>query len=331
MNDKPTAKVWEAAGFLMITMVVSRILGYLRDVFIYASFGQNNLTDAYNAAFSIPDFLYMVLVGGALSSALIPVLGNYIANDQREEGWRVTSIVYSCVMVLLFFGVIIGMIFTPQLVNLMVPGFDAPTKLLTVRLTRIMFVQVIFMCLAGISMGVLNSYKRFAPSAIGSMLYNVAVSYTHLETAEMPGFYGEDEYDIAGFAVGVADKSKIITGAKVVAGDVLVGLPSTGLHSNGYSLARKVLLDGNYGYDYDTYVEALGMTVGQAMLVPTKIYVKEVLPLLDRFEIHGMCHVTGGGLLENLPRVFDPALAARLHTDAWQVPGICQPVSYTHL
>ncbi len=140
----------------------------------------------------------------------------------------------------------------------------------------------------------------------------------------MPGFYGEDEYDIAGFAVGVADKSKIITGAKVVAGDVLVGLPSTGLHSNGYSLARKVLLDGNYGYDYDTYVEALGMTVGQAMLVPTKIYVKEVLPLLDRFEIHGMCHVTGGGLLENLPRVFDPALAARLHTDAWQVPGICQ-------
>ncbi len=89
MNDKPTAKVWEAAGFLMITMVVSRILGYLRDVFIYASFGQNNLTDAYNAAFSIPDFLYMVLVGGALSSALIPVLGNYIANDQREEGWRV--------------------------------------------------------------------------------------------------------------------------------------------------------------------------------------------------------------------------------------------------
>ncbi len=94
------------------------------------------------------------------------------------------------------------------------------------------------------------------------------------ETAEMPGFYGEEEYDIAGFAVGVADKSRIITGSEVKAGDVLVGLPSTGLHSNGYSLARKVLLGGEYGYDYDTYVDELGMTVGEAMLIPTKIYVK---------------------------------------------------------
>lgn len=144
------------------------------------------------------------------------------------------------------------------------------------------------------------------------------------ETAEMPGFYGEEEYDIAGFAVGVADKSRIITGSEVKAGDVLVGLPSSGLHSNGYSLARKVLLGGEYGYDYDTYVDELGMTVGEAMLIPTKIYVKQVLPFLEQFHIHGMCHITGGGLLENLPRVFPADLMAQIDTSTWQVPPICQ-------
>ncbi len=144
------------------------------------------------------------------------------------------------------------------------------------------------------------------------------------ETAEMPGFYGEEEYDIAGFAVGVAEKSRIITGAHLKAGDVLVGLPSTGLHSNGYSLARRVLLGGEYGYDCDTYVESLGMTVGEAMLIPTKIYVKEVLPLLDKFRINAMCHITGGGLLENLPRVFPEGLMARIDTKSWQVPPICR-------
>lgn len=140
------------------------------------------------------------------------------------------------------------------------------------------------------------------------------------ETAEMPGFYPVDEYDIAGFAVGVADKSKILTGDKVAAGDVLIGLPSTGLHSNGFSLARRVLLEGELSAD--SYVEELGQTVGEAMLTPTRIYVKDVLPLLDTAEIHGMCHITGGGLLENLPRVYDKGLCARIESGAWQRPAI---------
>ena len=140
------------------------------------------------------------------------------------------------------------------------------------------------------------------------------------ETAEMPGFYPVDEYDIAGFAVGVADKSKILTGEKVSAGDVLIGLPSTGLHSNGFSLARRVLLEGEL--NADTYVEELGMTVGEAMLVPTRIYVKDVLPLVDQVDIKGMCHITGGGLLENLPRVYAKNLTAQIDSTAWERPAI---------
>lgn len=140
------------------------------------------------------------------------------------------------------------------------------------------------------------------------------------ETAEMPGFYGEDEYDIAGFAVGVADKSKIITGEKVAAGDVLIGLPSTGLHSNGFSLARKVLLEGNL--KADDYLEELGATVAEAMLVPTRLYVQDILPLLEKVDIHGMCHITGGGLIENLPRVYGNDLAAEIDTSTWQTPPI---------
>lgn len=140
------------------------------------------------------------------------------------------------------------------------------------------------------------------------------------ETAEMPGFYPVDEYDIAGFAVGVADKSRILTGEKVAKGDVLIGLPSTGLHSNGFSLARRVLLEGEL--TADSYVEELGQTVGEAMLTPTRIYVKDILPLLDTVDIHGMCHITGGGLLENLPRVYADTLAAEIDSAAWERPAI---------
>lgn len=140
------------------------------------------------------------------------------------------------------------------------------------------------------------------------------------ETAEMPGFYPVDEYDIAGFAVGVADKSKILTGDKVAEGDVLIGLPSTGLHSNGFSLARRVLLEGEL--NAGSYLDELGQTVGEAMLTPTRIYVKDILPLLDKAAIHGMCHITGGGLLENLPRVYAKSLCAQIDSAAWQRPAI---------
>ena len=141
------------------------------------------------------------------------------------------------------------------------------------------------------------------------------------ETAEMPGFYSDEEYDIAGFAVGVVERSKIINGATIVPGDLIIGLPSTGLHSNGFSLARKVLLEAA-GLKVDEFMAELGMTLGQAMLTPTKIYVKDVLPLLERFQIKGMAHITGGGLLENLPRVFPPGVQANIDLGTWQTPDI---------
>lgn len=169
------AGVVKAAGFLMLTMVVSRILGYARDVVIYSTFGQNSTTDAYNAAFSIPDFLYMLLVGGALSSALIPVLSSYIATDQDDDAWAVASVITNLVLVLMLLGIAFGLLFTPSLVYLLVPGLKAEAIELTIQLTRIMFAQAFLMALSGISMGILNSHKHFTAPAVGSMLYNLMI------------------------------------------------------------------------------------------------------------------------------------------------------------
>ena len=116
--------VARAAGILMVSMILSRILGYLRDVVIYAEFGQNRITDAYNAAFSIPDFLYMLLVGGALSSAFIPVFASYLSTDREEEAWEVASIIFNLIMTLMLLGILVGMVFTPQLIEVLVPGFS---------------------------------------------------------------------------------------------------------------------------------------------------------------------------------------------------------------
>ena len=191
-----------AANLLMLSTIASRILGYLRDVLIFAKFGQNTLTDAYNAAFSIPDFLYMILVGGALSSAFIPVFSSYLARNQEAEGWRVLSIIFNWIMLLLILGVTFGVIFAPQLVDVLVPGFDPGTKTLTVNLTRIMFVQVIFMCLSGISTGIFHSYKNFTAPALGSVLYNLGIILGGLLLAAPIEHYFPG-YGIAGFSVGV--------------------------------------------------------------------------------------------------------------------------------
>lgn len=143
------------------------------------------------------------------------------------------------------------------------------------------------------------------------------------ETAEMPGFYGDDEYDIAGFAVGVVDREKIVNGSSIRVGDAIIGLPSTGLHSNGFSLARKVLLE-IAELQVEDYVEELGQTIGEAMLIPTRIYVKDILPLLSKYSIKGMAHITGGGLVENLPRVFPAGVQAMIDLQSWRVPTIFQ-------
>lgn len=129
------------------------------------------------------------------------------------------------------------------------------------------------------------------------------------ETAEMPGLYGDGEYDIAGFCVGIVDKKKIIDGSKIVDGDVLIGIPSSGIHSNGYSLVRKVFFD-HKKYNVNEFVQDLGCTLGEALMVPTKIYPKLILDLISKFEIKGMSNITGGGFYENIPRMFPDGITA---------------------
>jgi phosphoribosylformylglycinamidine cyclo-ligase len=141
------------------------------------------------------------------------------------------------------------------------------------------------------------------------------------ETAEMPGFYGDGEYDIAGFVVGVVERSKIITGEAIREGDQLIGLASSGLHSNGYSLARKALLEAA-GLSLDQPHPALGRTLGEEMLVPTRIYARELKEMTSRFEVHGLVHITGGGLVENIPRMVPAGLKAHLKRGSWEIPPI---------
>ena len=145
------------------------------------------------------------------------------------------------------------------------------------------------------------------------------------ETAEMPGLYEEDEYDLAGFAVGACEKSQVVTGENIVEGDVLVGLASSGIHSNGYSLVRKIVFTDN-DFAVDEVIEGYEEIgpIGDALLVPTKIYAKPVLEMLKQTDIHGMAHVTGGGFYENLPRMMPNGLATEIDLGSWPVLPIFQ-------
>ena len=138
------------------------------------------------------------------------------------------------------------------------------------------------------------------------------------ETAEMPGFYAEDEYDIAGFSVGVVNRNQLIDGSRIQAGDVLIGLLSTGLHSNGYSLARKIFEP----YSLEKVFPELGEPLGEALLRPTRIYVSSILPLVQEGKVLGMAHITGGGLTDNVPRVLPAGLGVKIDTAAWNHPPI---------
>lgn len=141
------------------------------------------------------------------------------------------------------------------------------------------------------------------------------------ETAEMPDFYSEGEYDMAGFSVGVVDKDKIITGEKVKIGNKIIGIPSSGIHSNGYSLVRKVFFD-KMAMDVSEYVEELGETLGEALLTPTKIYAKACDAVLPKFDVNGIVHITGGGFFENIPRILPEGPAVSIDVGAWKVPPI---------
>lgn len=141
------------------------------------------------------------------------------------------------------------------------------------------------------------------------------------ETAEMPGMYGEDDYDLAGFSIGIADKKKIVSGQDVKAGDLLVGISSSGIHSNGFSFIRKIFLE-EYKYDLDKHIDELGMSLGDAMLTPTKIYVKLALDALAKHNIKAIAHITGGGLVENIVRVIPKELGLDIDTKSWYKPAI---------
>lgn len=138
------------------------------------------------------------------------------------------------------------------------------------------------------------------------------------ETAEMPGMYPDGEYDLAGFAVGVAEKDQLIDGTKIVPGDVVIGLASSGIHSNGYSLVRRVIEVAKPDLDADFH----GSSLADALMQPTRIYVKPLLKLMSVLEVKGMAHITGGGLVENIPRVLPDNVVAEIQKNAWEMPPL---------
>ncbi len=143
------------------------------------------------------------------------------------------------------------------------------------------------------------------------------------ETAEMPGFYKKDEFDLAGFVVGIVDKEQVIDGSDVKAGDAVIGIASSGLHSNGYSLARKVLM-GRKKYKLSDKPKPLKRSLANELLEPTRIYVKSILNLRKSFQIKAAAHITGGGLLENIPRVLPKNCAVEMDSSTWQIPSIME-------
>ena len=164
---------------------------------------------------------------------------------------------------------------------------------------------------AEIVKGVANACKASGCALIGG------------ETAEMNGFYPAGEYDIAGFAVGVVEKKSLITPARVKVGDILIGLPSSGLHSNGFSLVRKIVFE-RMNFKGDEFIDELGKTIGEELLTPTKLYPAQVLPIIKKFgaDIHGLIHITGGGFYDNIPRALPDGLGVTIDANAWTVPKI---------
>jgi len=141
------------------------------------------------------------------------------------------------------------------------------------------------------------------------------------ETAEMPGMYHDNEYDLAGFSVGIVDNDKIVDGSEIRVGHVLIGIASSGLHSNGYSLVRKICFD-KLKLNADDHMDDLGRTIGEELLEPTRIYSETVLHLLRDFPVHGLAHITGGGITENIPRIIPQACKAEIEKGSWEIPPV---------
>ncbi|MFG3816966.1 phosphoribosylformylglycinamidine cyclo-ligase [Limnothrix redekei] len=178
---------------------------------------------------------------------------------------------------------------------------------------------------------------KLRPEAMADVVEGIAIGCEQAgcallggETAEMPGFYSEGKYDLAGFCVGIAERSRLLSGAQVQVGDVAIALPSSGLHSNGFSLVRKVVEQA--GLTWGDRIEGLtgDRTLGELVLTPTQIYVQPILNLLKSdLSIHGMAHITGGGLPENLPRTLGPNQSVAVDRNSWQIPPLFQWLAQT--
>lgn len=183
-------------GFLILMSALSRVLGYVRSIVITTQYGQTFHTDAYNAAFLIPDFIYLILIGGAFSTAFIPVLGSYIERDREEDAWLVANTILNLVIIGVGLSILLAFFLAPWLVNNWLGvGYSPEAKSLTVTLTRIMLVQSFFMCLSGISQGICHVFQQFTLPAIGSLLYNIAII--------LIGVWMTPYIGIKGFAFGV--------------------------------------------------------------------------------------------------------------------------------
>ncbi|MCL1974888.1 MAG: murein biosynthesis integral membrane protein MurJ [Firmicutes bacterium] len=262
MSELQQGKVMRAATFMMVTMAISRILGYVRDMVMYPMFGLSGETSAYTTAFIIPDFLYLIIIGGALASAFVPVLSSYLALNQPKEVWQVSSIVISWCLMLMLLGIAAAYIFTPQLVSVLAPGYEQETRLLTITLTRLMLIQPLFMMLAGIGMGILNSHQRFNVPAMGSMLYNLfivlggALLCLPIE-ARFPG------YGVAGFSIGVVLGSIVYMLIQIPALKE-VGFqfrPSLNVHHPGFRRLIKLMIPSLIGLS----VQRINLIVNQAL------------------------------------------------------------------
>lgn len=190
-------KVVKVASFLMIAMILSRILGYIREAVLASSFGMKWETDAFLAAFTVPDLLYDLLVGGVISSAFIPIFSSYLSTDKEEEAWEVASTIINLTLIVMSIFIVLGMFFTVPLTKLIAYNFSGEPLELTVKLTRIMFPAFIVLALNGLIQGILNSYGHFAAPAIGAIAYNFCIIVIGLLLSQ------KYNYGIAAFAVGV--------------------------------------------------------------------------------------------------------------------------------
>ncbi len=173
-----------------------------------------------------------------------------------------------------------------------------------------------------LSMGKLNADIAAAVvSGVGEGCRQAGCALLGGETAEMPGFYRNNEYDLVGFAVGIVENSKIIDGTGIRVGNKIIGISSSGLHSNGYSLVRKICFD-ILKLDIDTYVPELGQTIGEELLTPTKIYAENIHPIIRDLPVYGLAHITGGGLTDNIIRAVPEGCGVLLHRNSWEIPAV---------